>query len=233
MGNLLNKILNKDYESLTVKELFLMKKYQKNFSSDKQFLQIIINSNWNKNDETELLYLSDEVKNEVIETLKKELLPRTIILENLSKVDLESEGINSNFNYKFTKSLEKLDSFQICKLIDRISHFMKKNSKLNFFGRKSNGDGVYHELNKVISNSLGLNLVFHIFGKKLLNRYMHLPVDRFDKNEFIEVLSKYCIRHTYILEIIANTISEMEVELLEGKKGSNISTNNVRTFFSF
>lgn len=230
MSDLLNKILCKDYENITIKELFLMKKHQKVFGLDKQFSQVIIKNNWNKTDETKLVGLSDDIKNEVIETLKKELLPRTIILEELSKVDLEGEGINSNFNFKFVDSLKKLDNLKLCKFIDRISYYMKKNSKLNFFGRKSNGDGVYHELNKVISDSLGLSLVFQIFGKKFLNRYVHLPVDKFDKNEFIEVLSKYCIRHTYILEIIVNTISELEIEMLEGKKGSFIIGKNVKYY---
>ena len=230
MSNVLDKILSRNYEQLTISDLFLIDKYQKHFGLDKQFSQVLTKNNLNKKDETNLNDVNEDVKNEIIEVLKKELLPRTIILENLAKVDLEKEGIVSNFNSKFVESLRKLDNLKLCKLIDRISYYMLKNSKLNFFGRKSNGDGAYHEFNKVISDSLGLSLVFQIFGKKYLNRYTHLPIDKFNKEAFIEALSKYCVRYTYILEIIVNTMATFDLELLEGKKGSFKIGKEIKTY---
>ena len=222
MESLLDKILCKDYLNLTIKEIILINKHKKIFGLGKELSKVIEKFKYDKNNDS---YLNDsEVneKKEVIEVLQKELLPRTIILENLSNVDLDEEGINSNFKSKFINNLRDLNNLQICKLIDRISYYFNK-KKLNFFGRKSSGDGAYHQINKVISESLNLTLVFQIFGKqypKYSNRYMHLPIAKFNKELLIEALNQYCVRYLYILEVIASTMSKLDSEQLEGKKGS-------------
>ena len=229
MESLLDKILSKDYLNLTVKEIILINKHKKVFGLEKELSKVIEKFKYDKNNDSYLNDLEIYEKNEIIEVLQKELLPRTIILENLSNVDLDEEGINSNFKSKFINNLRDLNNLQICKLIDRISYYFKK-KKLSFFGRKSSGDGAYHQINKVISESLNLTLVFQIFGKQYSNRYMHLPIDKFNKELLIETLNQYCVRYLYILEVIASTISKLDPEQLEGKKGSFVISKEIKHY---
>lgn len=229
MESLLDKILSKDYLNLTIKEIILINKHKKFFGLEKELSKVIEKLKHDKNNDSNLNDLEVNEKKEIIEILQKELLPRTIILENLSKVDLDEEGINSNFKSKFINNLRDLNNLQICKLIDRISYYFKK-KKLNFFGRKSSGDGAYHQINKVISESLNLTLVFQIFGKQYSNRYMHLPIDKFNKELLIETLNQYCVRYLYILEVIASTMSKLDPEQLEGKKGSFIISKEIKHY---
>ena len=87
MGNILYSILHKEYEQLTVKNLFLLDRYKKVFGLDKEFTQLLKKYSLNKKDETLIDELDKEIKIEVIEELQKKLLPRTNILENLSSND--------------------------------------------------------------------------------------------------------------------------------------------------
>lgn len=217
MGNILDSILHKEYEQLTVKNLFILDKYKKVFGLDKEFTQLLKKYSLNKKDETLIDELDKEIKIEVIEELQKKLLPRTNILENLSSNDLNHEGIDSNFKNRFINGLSELSNFQICKFIDRIGYYIKK-KKLNFFGKTPNNVGAYHQINKVISDSMGLSLVFDIFGKNLSNNYLHLDIEKFNKEGFIKCLNEYCIRYSYILEIMCKVFSSFNDDELEGKK---------------
>ena len=130
MESLLDKILCKDYLNLTIKEIILINKHKKIFGLGKELSKVIEKFKYDKNNDSYLNDLEVNEKKEVIEVLQKELLPRTIILENLSNVDLDEEGINSNFKSKFINNLRDLNNLQICKLIDRISYYFNK-KKLN------------------------------------------------------------------------------------------------------
>lgn len=201
-GTLLDKLLKKDYENLTIKELGVLNKYNEIFGLDDVFKRLY-----------EGLIKGENNLNLINEELKIKLLPRILILESLSKVEINEPELNVNFKANLLNNLKKMDNLRICHFIDRVSWLLKENN-IRFFGVQTNNEVSYHMINKVISDSYNLNLVFEIFEKNNKKRFLHLDVNKFNKEQMIEVLSKYLTSYLYILEIMSEVVLNCDTENL-------------------
>ena len=87
--------------------------------------------------------------------------------------------------------------------------------KIRFF---RNEEYSLHEINGVISRSLGLTLVFEVFKKCNYKTFLDIPFEHTDKNLMIEVLNTQCVRYLYILKIISEIVLATEKGKLTGTK---------------
>ena len=92
---------------------------------------------------------------------------------------------------------------------------VSKEFKVRFF---RNEEYSLHEINGVISKSLGLTLVFEVFKKGEYKTFLEIPFEHTDKNLMIEVLNTQCVRYLYILKIISEVVLATEEGKLTGTK---------------
>lgn len=212
-GSLLDKLLNKDYLSLSFNEIKILNNNKVVFGLDKKF-QVLY-----EKIELEVLSKGEVSLDNLVkvkEILEVDLLPRVIILENLSSVIIDENELKVNFKGDFIKNLTLMNNNQICYFIDIMSFYIRKH-KIRFFGVGRNNEIAYHMINKVVSDSLGLRFVFDIFGKNCTENFVHLEINRLKKELFIESLDKYCISYIYILDIISKIVLDYDEQLLSKK----------------
>ena len=217
-GTLLNKLLEKDYENLTIEELGVLDKYRETFGLGDEFKKLY----------------EDLIKGEnnlkiIKEELETKLLPRILILENLSKLEINEPELHVNFRGELINNLRKMDNLRICYFIDKVSYQIRENN-IRFFGVKRQNEISYHMINKVISDSYNLNLVFEIFEKNNKNKFLHLDVNKFNKEYMIEVLNKYFTCYLYILEIISGVVLNCDEDELSKKTLAFAITKEIKQY---
>jgi hypothetical protein len=75
-----------------------------------------------------------------------------------------------------------------------------------------------HEINGVVSISLGLTLVFEVFKKGKYKKFLELPYMYINKDKMIETLDNLFVRYFYILKIISDIVLSTEEDQLTGTK---------------
>ena len=219
-GTLLNKLLEKDYENLTIEELGVLDKYRETFGLGDEFKKLY-----------EDLIKGENNLNKIKEELETKLLPRILILENLSKLEINEPELHVNFRGELINNLRKMDNLRICYFIDKVSYQIRENN-IRFFGVKRQNEISYHMINKVISDSYNLNLVFEIFEKNNKNKFLHLDVNKFNKEYMIEVLNKYFTCYLYILEIISDVVLNCDEDELSKKTLAFAITKEIKQYLN-
>jgi hypothetical protein len=98
--------------------------------------------------------------------------------------------------------------------INKVLKFRKDN-KLRFF-RKA--EFSLHEINGVVSRSLGLSLVFEIFKTGKAKNFTAIDYNKIDKALMVATLSNHLVRYLYILEIISRVVLNTEEDKIFGTK---------------
>ena len=219
-GTLLNKLLEKDYENLTIEELGVLDKYRETFGLGDEFKKLY-----------EDLIKGENNLNKIKEELETKLLPRILILENLSKLEINEPELHVNFRGELINNLRKMDNLRICYFIDKVSYQIKENN-IRFFGVKRQNEISYHMINNGISDSYILNLVFEIFEKNSKYKFLHLDVNKFNKQYMIEVLNKYFTCYLYILEIISDVVLNCDEDELSKKTLAFAITKEIKQYLN-
>ena len=192
MGEMfLKKILDKEFESLSLDELKVIVVHDTIFpisKKDKNTLEKIIEDG-----------ITDGNRDKMVAVLKEGLPNAFAILSNLDKHDLVEGEIKIEFRKNLIESLRLMNHLQLGIFIDKVL-MVSKEFKVRFF---RNEEYSLHEINGVISKSLGLTLVFEVFKKGEYKTFLEIPFEHTDKNIMIEVLNTQCVRYLYILKIIS------------------------------
>ena len=190
MGEIfLKKILDKEFETLTVDELKVIVAGDTIFSiskKDKKALEKIIEDG-----------ITESNKDKMVAILKEGLPNSFAILSNLDKHDLVEGEIKIEFRKNLIENLRLMNHLQLGIFIDKVL-MISDESKIRFF---RNEEYSLHEINGVISRSLGLTLVFQVFKKGEYKTFMEIPFEHTDTSLMIEVLNAQCVRYLYILTI--------------------------------
>lgn len=207
MGEMfLKKIIDKEFESLTVEELKVIVTYDSVFpisKTDKKALEKIIEDG-----------ITESNKDKMVAVLKEGLPNSFAILSNLDKHDIIDGEIKIEFRKNLIENLKLMNHLQLGIFIDKVL-MMSKEFKIRFF---RNEEYSLHEINGVISKSFGLTLVFEVFKKGEYKTFMEIPFEHTDKNLMIEVLNAQCVRYLYILKIISEVVLTTEKDKLKGTK---------------
>ena len=207
MGEMfLKKIIDKEFESLTVEELKVIVTYDSVFpmsKTDKKALEKIIEDG-----------ITDSNKDKMVAVLKEGLPNSFAILSNLDKHDIIDGEIKIEFRKNLIENLKLMNHLQLGIFIDKVL-MVSKDSKIRFF---RNEEYSLHEINGVVSRSLGLTLVFEVFKKGEYKTFMEIPFEHTDKSLMIEVLNAQCVRYLYILKIISEVVLATEKDKLTGTK---------------
>lgn len=202
----LKKIINKNFETLTTDDLKVIINHDNIFSiskKDKRTLEKIIESgNLESN------------KDRLVAVLNEALPNAFVILSNLDKCGILESGIEIDFRKNLIENLKQMNHLQLCIFIDKVL-MVSNEFKIRFF---RNEEYSLHEINGVISKSLGLTLVFEVFQKGKYKTFLNIPFTRIDKDLMVEVLNNQIIRYLYILKIISEIVLVTEENKLSGTK---------------
>lgn len=207
MGEMfLKKILDKEFETLAVDELKAIVTHDTIFQiskKNKTALEKIIEDG-----------ITDGNRDKMVTVLKEGLPNSFVILSNLDKHDLVSGEIKIEYRKNLIDNLRLMNHLQLGFFIDKVLR-VSKEYKIRFF---RNEEYSLHEINGVISKSLGLTLVFEVFKKGECKTFLDIPFELTDKNLMIETLSTQCVRYLYILKIISEVVLATEKDRLTGTK---------------
>ena len=202
----LRKIIDKDFEALTVDEVKVIITQDNVFSinkKDKKVLEKFVEENSFKTN-----------KDEVISILKEGLPNSFAILSALDKHSIVEDGIKIDFRKDLIENLKLMNHKQLGTFIDKVL-MISDESKIRFF---RNEEYSLHEINSVISKSLGLTLVFEVFQKSKYKSFLDIPFSLIDKDLMIETLNVHFVRYLYILKIISEAVLATEESKLTGTK---------------
>mgnify|MGYP003307190574 CR=1 FL=1 len=202
----LRKIIDKDLGELTIDEVKVIINQDNIFSinkKDKKVLEKFIEEN------------SFEINKDKVSSILKDGLPNSFaILSALDKHSIVEDGIKIDFRKDLIENLKLMNHLQLGIFIDKVL-MVSKEFKVRFF---RNEEYSLHEINGVISKSLGLTLVFEVFKKGEYKTFLEIPFEHTDKNIMIEVLNTQCVRYLYILKIISEVVLATEKDRLTGTK---------------
>lgn len=202
----LRKIIDKDFEALTVDEVKVILTQDNIFSiskKDKKVLEKFIEEN------------SFEINKDKVSSILKDGLPSAFaILSALDKHSIVEDGIKIDFRKDLMENLKQMNHQQLGIFIDKVL-MISDESKIRFF---RNEEYSLHEINGVISRSLGLTLVFEVFQKGKYKSFLDIPFSLVDKDLMIETLNVQLVRYLYILKIISEAVLTTEESKLTGTK---------------
>ena len=202
----LRKIMDKDFEALTVDEVKVILTQDNIFSiskKDKKVLEKFI--------EEDSLEIN---KDKLVEILKERLPNSFAILSALDRHSVLEDGIKIDFRKNLIENLKIMNHLQLGIFIDKVL-MISDESKIRFF---RNEEYSLHEINGVISRSLGLTLVFEVFKKRNYKTFLDVPFSLVDKDLMIETLNVQLVRYLYILKIISEVVLSTEESKLTGTK---------------
>jgi hypothetical protein len=137
-----------------------------------------------------------------------------VILSSLDKHSILEDGIKIDFRKNLIDNLKQMNHLQLGIFIDKVL-MISDESKIRFF---RNEEYSLHEINSVISKSLGLTLVFEVFQKGKYKSFLDIPFSLVDKDLMIETLNTQLVRYLYILKIISEVVLSTEESKLTGTK---------------
>lgn len=216
----LKKIIDKEFETLTTDELNVIIKQDSIFSinkKDKKTLEEIIEDG-----------SLETSKDKIVDVLKEGLQNSFVILSNLDKHSLLEGEIKIDFRENLIENLKQMNLLQICIFVDKVL-MVSNEFKIRFFRNE-----VYslHEINGVISKSLGLTLVFEIFKKGKYKTFKNIPFERIDKELMIEVFNTQAVRYLYILKTMSEIVLATEESKLSGTKINKTIRDQINDYVS-
>ena len=201
----LKKLIDREFNNLTQDELLLIVNNHEVFALKKKDLNVI----------EKLIDKGIEPNKDKISQVLEEALPPIIsILNNLDQQAIYGKGITIDFRGTLQDNLNQMNQLQLCVFINKVLKFRKDN-KLRFF-RKA--EFSLHEINGVVSRSLGLSLVFEIFKTGKAKSFTAIDYNKIDKALMVATLNNHLVRYLYILEIISRVVLNTEEDKIFGTK---------------
>ena len=202
----LKKILGKDFGELNIEELKVITSYDSVFSMSKKDIKVI----------DKIIQDGDLDSNkDLVTTTLKEGLPNSYeILSRLDNHPIRESTIQIDFRSDLHHNLSKMNHIQLCTFIEKVL-MMSDEFNIRFF---RNEEYSLHEINGVVSISLGLTLVFEVFQKGKYKKFLDLPYKYINKDKMIETLDNLFVRYFYILKIISDIVLSTEEDKLTGTK---------------
>ena len=207
-NDFLVKLLESNFEEMTIEELTILDKYDSIFGLGKKYTQLL--ESLKKKD-------TDEKRSKVVDYINEKIPLKYFILNRLDNYAIYEPNVIIDFKTAFHRNLDKMDAKRLCYLVDRIS---KLNSKyhINIFGHRSNEAIAYHKINEVVCGNYSLTLVFSYFYRDAPRRFQHLPFFRLDRDKLAQRLKEYCVLYFPILEGVSEYILNTKEEDLESRK---------------
>lgn len=214
----LNKLLNRNFENLSIEELSAIVDSDDVFSmnkKDKKVLEKIISKN-----------SLDSDRSAVVSVLAEAIPQAIVVLNKLDKFGIDTGSIKVDFQNELLDDLNQMNNLQLCIFIDKVM-FMSKEYKINFLRHK-----VYslHEINSAFSRSFGLSLAFEIFKPGEAKRFMVVDYSRLDKNLLINVIVNQMVHCRYILKSIAESVLATEEIKLTGTKINKVIREDIAEY---
>lgn len=208
------KILNRQFDELSRDEMLAIAENPDVFQMPKKFRKLLGDSE-----------LNDEARHAAIEMLKDELHASIDLLNRLDQFAVNDPVYGVEFKKDFIETAKRLPIYRLCILIDKLDYYMRK-YRICFFGNNQAKPNVWHEINKVVSDSFGLDLVFEVFGcKEHYYRFEKLNYTAFKADKLIACLEAYCRNWTCILYYIAQTLADADEESVTKKKSITAAIN--------
>ena len=205
---------------------------------DKQFINKIINKNFDSvgEDELKAIIKNDHIfklskkdkktlerivenipsskKGEIGEVLREVLPNSFVILSHLDEHSLNADGLEINYRRSLIENLNKMNILQLCIFIDKVL-MISDDNEIRFFRKE---DYALPAINSVVSKSFGLTLVFEIFKPGKYKTFKYIDYERIDRDAMIATINEQAVRYLYILEIISAIVLETDEEKLFGTK---------------
>ena len=183
----IEKIITGKFDELNRAEMLVIADNTDVFKMQKKFRKLLGDSE-----------LNGDKRYAAIEMLKDELPSNICLLNKLDQFTISDPIYAVEFKKDFIEMAKKLPIYRLCILIDKLDYYMRK-CKICFFGNNQAKYNVWHEINKVISDSLGLDLVFEVFAcKQHYYRFEKLNYQAFKADKLITCLDTYCKNWTCI-----------------------------------
>lgn len=216
----LEKIINKEFENLTVDELKIIVNNGEIFSLNKTNTKVLEKA-INKGN-------TEDDKDKIITVLQEGLPSAFVLLSNLDKHAIKEESVEIDFRAELTENLNQMSHLQLCVFIDKVLKISKE-EKLRFFRNK---DYSLHAINSIISQSLGLTLVFEIFKPGKAQKFKAIDYTRIDKAKMIEEINNQAVRYLYVLVEIAEVVLNTDESSLSGTKINKVIYERTSIYLS-
>ena len=216
----IEKLTSKEFGDLTVYELNAIIKNREVFSLNKtntKVLEKVINKG-----------NIEDNKDKISDILQEGLPSIFVLLSNLDKHVIEEEFIKINFRGELVDKLHQMSHLQLCVFIDKILK-IGKDEKLRFFRNK---DYSLHAINSIISQSLGLSLVFEIFKPGKAQKFKVIDYTRIDKSKMIKEIDNQVVRYLYILVEIAEVVLRTDIKSISGTKINKVINERISSYLS-
>lgn len=201
-----NKLLNRDFENLSIEEISAIINADDVFSvtkKDKKVLEKIISQNALSSNQS------------AVASVLKEALPQaTVILNKLDKFSIDTGAIKIDLKNELLERLSRMNSLQLCIFIDKVM-YISDEYHINFLRHKTYS---LHEINSAFSKSFGLWLAFEIFKPGHAKRFTAVDYSKIDKKLLIDTIINQIIHFRYILISIAEVVLSTEEKMLTGTK---------------
>lgn len=202
----LRKLLNREFDNLTVEEIELIVNNPEVFYLKKKDAKEVVKYVVKKTVE--------ENKSAIAQVLESGLPTAFAIFNSLDQNSVSYGAITIDLREALINNLKKMDNLKLCVFIDKVLKFGKDN-KIRFFRNK---DYSLHEINGVISKAFGLSLVFEVFKVGKAKNFLAIDYNKIDKSEMINALNRQLVRYLYVLELIAEVVLNTEENKLFGTK---------------
>jgi len=171
------------------------------------FLELLANHKLFGISETKMKVIKRKEKKQTFAEIFEE---KDIIDSEISILERIDEAKISDFGYKdeFILNLNKMTPLQICFLIDRLGICSGKTGA-RFFGNEHQKNDAYYLINRSISNCLGTQYVFKVFGPKLTLSFKWIKASLINVKEISKCLEATCIHHFYLLKVISDIVLEI------------------------
>ena len=209
----LKKLLDRDFDALTLEELKIIIHNNDVFALKKKDLAIL----------EKLIEkpLTDDNSDNIKEVLREALPSSFAILSSLDKHEIHEGPIDISFREAFVDNLKQMSNFQLCVFIDKLLK-VGKEEKIRFFRSK---DYSLHMINSVVSSSFELPMVFEFFKPDHPKSFRAIEYNQIDKDKMINTLNNQIVRYLYVVEAISRIVLETaETELLKTKINKRIQT---------
>ena len=209
----LKKLLDRDFDILTLEELKIIIHNNEVFPLKKKDLAVL----------EKLIEkpLADDNRDNIKEVLREALPSSFAILSNLDKYVIHEGIIDINFREAFVDNLKQMSNLQLCVFIDKLLK-VGSEEKIRFFRNK---DYALHTINSVVSSSFALPMVFEFFKPDHPKSFMAIEYNQIDKDKMINTLNNQIVRYLYVVEAISRIVLETnETDLLKTKINKRIQT---------
>lgn len=179
------------------------------------FLELLENHKLFGISETKMKIIKRKEKKQPFAEIFKE---KDVIDSEIAILERIDEAKVADFGYKddFILNLGKMTPLQICFFVDRLGICSTKIGA-RFFGNKHQTNDAYYTLNRTISNNLGTQYVFKVFGPKITLSFKWIRASLVSVREMAKCLETACVHHFYLLKVISEEVLKTIPTKIEGK----------------